>query len=63
MAQQRENTECEGHFGKKKGGNIMREIKYGHSSGKKTVSGGFKTANMNKFIFAGSKKRRKKVKR
>lgn len=37
--------------------------KYGHSSGKKTVSGGFNPANMNAFIFAGSKRKRKKKRR
>lgn len=32
--------------------------KYGSSHGKRTVSGGFKKANMNKFIFAGTKRKR-----
>lgn len=41
----------------------MKASKYGHSSGKRTVSGGFKTANMNAFIFAGTKKKRKLIKR
>ena len=38
-------------------------MKYSHSSGKKQASAGFKNGNMSKFIFAGSKKRRKKVRR
>lgn len=32
-------------------------------NGKMKTSGGFKAANMNKFIFAGTKRKRKKVKK
>lgn len=35
----------------------------GHSSEKGTMSDGLKKANMNKFMFAGSKKKRKKLRK
>ena len=37
----------------------MQENRYSHSSGKYRVSGGFKRGNMNAFIYAGTKKKRK----
>jgi len=41
---------------------MAQSLKYS-SSGRRKVSGGFKSGNMNKFIFAGTKRKRKKVKR
>lgn len=41
----------------------MQANRYSHSGGKQRVSGGCKPGNMNAFIFAGGKKKRKIVKK
>lgn len=42
---------------------MFNQSKYSNNGGKQRVSGGFKQGNMNEFIFAGGKKKRKIVKR
>lgn len=37
--------------------------RHSHSSGKQRISGGFKRGNMNAFIFAGGKRKRKIIKK
>ena len=41
---------------------MARTLKYG-SSGRRKVSAGFKRGNMGRFIFAGTKRKRKKVRK
>lgn len=48
---------------RKKNVNGGNEVKYSHSSGKIRVSGGYKPGNMNAFVFAGGKKKQKRIKR
>ncbi|MCU0079314.1 hypothetical protein [Extibacter muris] len=36
--------------------------KHSHNGGKQRVSGGFKPGNMNAFIFAGGRKKSKRIK-
>nr|WP_255351364.1 hypothetical protein [Dorea sp. D27] len=36
--------------------------KHSHNGGKQKISGGFKPGNMNAFIFAGGKNKRKRIK-
>lgn len=40
-----------------------KSYKHSHNSGKQRVSGGFRQANMNAFIFAGTKRKHRKIKR
>ncbi|PWJ49329.1 hypothetical protein [Faecalicatena contorta] len=41
---------------------MAQDVKHSYSGTRKT-SGGFKSGNMNKFIFAGTKRKRRKVRK